>query len=538
MSASLIPTPVMQFFDSNGNPLSGGKVYTYAAGTSTPLATYTDQGGATPNANPVILDSRGEAAIWFGVSSTSSYKIVLKTSADVLIWTADNVTASLASLAASSGSSLIGFLQAGTGAVARTVQAKERDIISVKDFGAVGDGVTNDTSAVQAAITYAAPLGKSIYLPAGTYKVTSTLIKAQSNYGLNMYGDGAALTRISYTTGAAGTPAIRVVGGSGYLCNASIEGIGFDGNASNTWGIEIQGQCGQRAYRCEFGTNLRGMVFHNSAASSFTEYSTATDCDFMSTCVTAVEYKITSGNDSFNGSGFAGNCTVVTGGTGAVVIVGAGCLPYNAPLSLQCWNTAAATLIQNLNTTALNCSWYGDIRLESIGAGTLTLATNANSLTRTFFTGHVISLTEYWEHGTLIIGSQFTSTSGGDGNTTLQPLTVRTTGVVTGGTVTFNPAYALGGTNGLIANSYLLHINLLAANYHYTHICVVTYAGGQGGSDAITILATQQAFNVTGWGASTFSINGSGQLVITNASVGFSVTAVVGVTPIGANSWN
>jgi hypothetical protein len=78
----------------------------------------------------------------------------------------------------------------------------------------------------------------------------------------------------------------------------------------------------------------------------------------------------------------------------------------------------------------------------------------------------------------------------------------------------------------------------MAANYHYTHICVVTYAGGQGGSDAITILATQQAFNVTGWGASTFSINGSGQLVITNASGGFSVTAVVGVSPIGANSWN
>ena len=90
MTASLIPTPVMQFFDADGDPLVGGKVYTYAAGTSTPLATYTDYGGATPNANPVILDSRGEASIWFG---SSSYKMVLNTSADVLIWTADNITA-------------------------------------------------------------------------------------------------------------------------------------------------------------------------------------------------------------------------------------------------------------------------------------------------------------------------------------------------------------------------------------------------------------------------------------------------------------
>jgi len=91
MTAALIPTPVMQFLDADGNPLVGGKVYTYAAGTSTPLATFTDYGGATPNANPVILNSRGEASIWFG---TAAYKLELYTAATVLIWTADNVSAS------------------------------------------------------------------------------------------------------------------------------------------------------------------------------------------------------------------------------------------------------------------------------------------------------------------------------------------------------------------------------------------------------------------------------------------------------------
>jgi hypothetical protein len=91
MTAALIPTPVMQFLDADGNPLVGGKLYTYAAGTSTPLATYTDYGGATPNANPVILNSRGEASIWFG---TAAYKLELYTAATVLIWTADNVSAS------------------------------------------------------------------------------------------------------------------------------------------------------------------------------------------------------------------------------------------------------------------------------------------------------------------------------------------------------------------------------------------------------------------------------------------------------------
>lgn len=91
MSASLFPTPVMQFFTANGVPLSGGKLFTYAAGTVTPLVTYTDYNAGTANTNPVILNSRGEASIWLG---TSMYYMVLKDSTDVQIWTADNVTGS------------------------------------------------------------------------------------------------------------------------------------------------------------------------------------------------------------------------------------------------------------------------------------------------------------------------------------------------------------------------------------------------------------------------------------------------------------
>lgn len=79
-----------QFFANDGTPLAGGKVYFYAAGTTTPQDTYTDQGGGTPNANPVVLDSYGRASIWLG---SSAYKVVLKTSADVTIWTDDNVRA-------------------------------------------------------------------------------------------------------------------------------------------------------------------------------------------------------------------------------------------------------------------------------------------------------------------------------------------------------------------------------------------------------------------------------------------------------------
>jgi hypothetical protein len=90
--AVLSPPPKTQFLDASGAPLVGGKVFTYAAGTTTPLATYTTSGGTTPNANPVILNARGEADIWY--SNGVSYKVVLKDSADATIWTVDNIVIS------------------------------------------------------------------------------------------------------------------------------------------------------------------------------------------------------------------------------------------------------------------------------------------------------------------------------------------------------------------------------------------------------------------------------------------------------------
>jgi len=90
-TTSLAPTPKLQFFDANGAPLVGGKLYTYAAGTTTPLASYTDSTGNTANTNPVILDSRGEANVWL---SGAIYKFALYDSTNVLIWTVDNINGS------------------------------------------------------------------------------------------------------------------------------------------------------------------------------------------------------------------------------------------------------------------------------------------------------------------------------------------------------------------------------------------------------------------------------------------------------------
>lgn len=81
-----------QFFDNNGVILSGGKVYSYAAGTTTPQATYTSSTGGTPHSNPIILDSAGRVPggeIW--LTNGTTYKFAVYTSADVLIGTYDNI---------------------------------------------------------------------------------------------------------------------------------------------------------------------------------------------------------------------------------------------------------------------------------------------------------------------------------------------------------------------------------------------------------------------------------------------------------------
>ena len=72
--AVVTPTAKAQFIDAAGIPLAGGFLYTYAAGSTTPQATYTDSTSSTANSNPIVLDSRGEANIWL---ASTSYKFKL-----------------------------------------------------------------------------------------------------------------------------------------------------------------------------------------------------------------------------------------------------------------------------------------------------------------------------------------------------------------------------------------------------------------------------------------------------------------------------
>ncbi len=105
-------------------------------------------------------------------------------------------------LSASSGSSLIGFIPSGAGAVATTVQSKLRQTVNVKDFGAAGNGSTDDTTAIQSAITYAQTASynntaTSLYFPCGNYKVTTGTLSITNS--INLVGAGRDCTKISWT---------------------------------------------------------------------------------------------------------------------------------------------------------------------------------------------------------------------------------------------------------------------------------------------------------------------------------------------------
>jgi hypothetical protein len=190
-----------QFFGNNGLPLAGGKLFTYAAGTTTPLATYTSSSGATPHANPIILDSAGRVPNEVWLTSSASYKFTLKTAANVEIWTKDNVpgiadsadlAAFIASLASSSGASLIGT------PLGITQAAVDDSLIMMAPWiGAAGDGtdctaVVNAYLATKTRLHFPARVGTRA---TSRYGITGPLLVKQSGTHIS-FDKGARLVPV------------------------------------------------------------------------------------------------------------------------------------------------------------------------------------------------------------------------------------------------------------------------------------------------------------------------------------------------------
>lgn len=197
-----------QLFDNSGNVLTGGKIYTYSAGTTTPLATYTTSAGNVPHSNPIILDASGRVPsggeIW--LTPNVLYKFIVRDANDVLIATYDNVTGAIdgsaifADLANTTdnakGDALIGFKQSNssgfaTNAVARTVNTKFQDFVTAQDFGAVGNGIADDTVAIQNFFDYIQANNVGTAYCSGNFAISSGVIFGNAGETLtkNIVGD-------------------------------------------------------------------------------------------------------------------------------------------------------------------------------------------------------------------------------------------------------------------------------------------------------------------------------------------------------------
>jgi len=210
--AVLTPSPKTAFVDAAGEPLVGGQLYTYIAGTTTLQATYTDATAATANTNPIILDSRGEASVWLG---GAIYKFVLKDADGALIWTVDYISAPTAAVSpvlsgnvtidSNTSSPALTITQTGTGAALRVQDSADPDVTPfiIDATGQVGLGTATPVSALEIA-SPGVFTGAWAYLPTGT-AMMFVQTSAPTGWTKSTTHDNKALRVVSGAASSGGT---------------------------------------------------------------------------------------------------------------------------------------------------------------------------------------------------------------------------------------------------------------------------------------------------------------------------------------------
>jgi hypothetical protein len=166
-----------QFFDNTGLPLNGGLIYTYQAGSTTPLATYTDINGTVANSNPIVLDSSGRLPNEVWLTYGFNYKFVVQTSAAVTLGTYDNLYGIIGVTVTSTGTTIpTGVISLWYGSIGSVPTGwylcdGSNGTPDLRDRFVVGAGSTYSVAATGGATTATLVLNN---LPAHTHTATVT----------------------------------------------------------------------------------------------------------------------------------------------------------------------------------------------------------------------------------------------------------------------------------------------------------------------------------------------------------------------------
>lgn len=254
MSASLSGVFNVQEFDDNGTLLVSGRLYTYAPSTTILKTAYTDAAASVPHTYTsdgaggqyIALNARGELPAGLFLTA-GGYDLALKRADGTLVKTyratgQDDISLTFQSNLASTsdatqGTSLIGNKSSLTGAVGRLLNLKLAEWVSVTDFGAKGDGTTDDTAAINAALA----ASKHVVVPAGLTPLISSTIAVPAATKLQFLG-GYGNTTGAYPASYFVKKSTMTTVGITVADRAWVEGGGIVGQTSNTGdGIQIIG---------------------------------------------------------------------------------------------------------------------------------------------------------------------------------------------------------------------------------------------------------------------------------------------------------
>lgn len=295
MTAQLAPVPVAKFFDNNGFPLSFGQIFTYAAGTTTPQATYVDSTQTTQNTNPIQLNFRGECNLW--LDATKTYKFLLQDLFGNTIpgWPIDNIPGGFGALPI--GTSLIpaptntftlgnasfswanvyvginnapvlDTVSGNIGYYARTAAEIANSVMPVnysyapgdiRRYGATGNGTTDDSIAFANAALVSGTHPMQVPWTSGGYKIV-TPFSLPTN--ASVVGYGQAKPQLFATV--AGNHILSCVGGAEITISnirflgasaSTLPSFGFGGFSTQSTGLVAIANCTDvRVTDCELNT--------------------------------------------------------------------------------------------------------------------------------------------------------------------------------------------------------------------------------------------------------------------------------------------